>query len=117
MKRLYKLAVLSTAVSAAFFTPATMAKGADSYPSKPITLVVPYAAGGTTDLIGRALGASLSKQLGQTIVVENKPGAAGSMGANEMVNTKPDGYKLALTRWVFSASLICRKPVMTLLKT
>ncbi|NLY33887.1 MAG: tripartite tricarboxylate transporter substrate binding protein [Alcaligenaceae bacterium] len=97
MKRLYKLAVLSTAVSAAFFTPATMAKGADGYPSKPITLVVPYAAGGTTDLIGRALGASLSKQLGQTIVVENKPGAAGSMGANEMVNTKPDGYKLALT--------------------
>ena len=97
MKKFFKLAVLSTAVGAAFFTSTTMAQGAENYPGKPITLVVPYAAGGTTDLIGRALGASLSKQLGQTIVVENKPGAAGSMGANEMVNTKPDGYKLALT--------------------
>src|SRR5690606_16422254 len=97
MKKFLQLAVLRTAVGAAFLTSTTMPQGAVNYPSNPITLVVPYAAGGTTDLIGRALGASLSKQLGQTIVVENKPGAAGSMGANEMVNTKPDGYKLALT--------------------
>lgn len=97
MKRLCKLAVVSTAVGAAFFTSTTMAKGAEGYPNKPISLIVPYAAGGTTDLIGRALANSMERQLGQTIVVENKPGAAGSMGANEMVNTKPDGYKLALT--------------------
>lgn len=69
----------------------------DNYPSKPITIIVPYAPGGTTDLIARAMADSLSRQLKQTVVIENKSGAAGSMGANEMVNTKPDGYRLALS--------------------
>ncbi|MFV9472890.1 tripartite tricarboxylate transporter substrate binding protein [Advenella sp. RU8] len=69
----------------------------DSYPSKPITIIVPYAPGGTTDLIARAMADSLSRQLKQTVVIENKSGAAGSMGANEMVTTRPDGYRLALS--------------------
>lgn len=69
----------------------------ENYPSKPITIIVPYAPGGTTDLIARAMADSLSRQLKQTIVIENKSGAAGSMGANEMVTTKPDGYRLALS--------------------
>ena len=68
----------------------------DNYPTKAITLIVPYGAGGTTDLIGRALAEGMGKHLNQTIVVENKPGAAGSMGANDMVNAKPDGYRITL---------------------
>lgn len=69
----------------------------DNYPTKPISLIIPYAAGGTTDVIGRALADGMSRYLKQTVVVENKPGAAGSMGANEMVRAKPDGYEIALT--------------------
>lgn len=68
----------------------------NAYPNKAITLIVPYAPGGTTDMIARALANGMSNHLKQTIVVENKPGAAGSMGANEMVNTKADGYRVAL---------------------
>lgn len=96
MKKLTQSVVISAAF--ALGIGATGSANAQSdYPNKPITLIVPYAAGGTTDIIGRALAEGMSKTLGQTIVVENKPGAAGSMGANEMVSTKPDGYKLALT--------------------
>lgn len=95
MKKFTQSVVMSAAL--ALGLGATAAATAQDYPAKPITVVVPYAAGGTTDIIGRALAEGMSKALGQTIVVENKPGAAGSMGANEMVSTKPDGYRLALT--------------------
>lgn len=76
---------------------ATGAHAQADYPSQPITIIVPYAPGGTTDVLGRALALSLGKQLKQTVIVENKPGAAGSMGVVEMLKTKPDGYKLTLT--------------------
>lgn len=66
------------------------------FPDKPITLIVPYGPGGVTDVIARALGISLGKTLGQTVVIENKPGAAGAMGVVDMLNTKPDGYRLTL---------------------
>lgn len=92
-----KLKTLMVASVAAFAAFGGQAVAQDSYPNKAITLIVPYAPGGTTDLIGRALADGMSKHLNQTVVVENKPGAAGSMGANEMVNTKPDGYRVALT--------------------
>lgn len=95
MKKLTQAVVVSAAL--ALGLGATGTAIAQGYPNKPITLVVPYAAGGTTDIIGRALADGMGKALGQTIVVENKPGAAGSMGANEMATTKPDGYRLALT--------------------
>ena len=76
---------------------ATGAWAQAEYPSQPITIIVPYAPGGTTDVLGRALAQSLGKQLKQSVIVENKPGAAGSMGVVEMLKTKPDGYKLTLT--------------------
>ena len=53
---------------------------ADTYPSRPIRMLVPYAAGGTTDIMARALQETMHKELGQIVVVENKPGAAGSIG-------------------------------------
>lgn len=66
------------------------------YPNKPITLIVPYGPGGVTDVIARALGLSMGKTLGQTVVVENKPGAAGAMGVVDMKTAKPDGYRITL---------------------
>lgn len=69
----------------------------DNFPTRAITIIVPYGPGGTTDLVGRALAESMSKQLKQPVVIENKPGAAGSMGVLDMMNTKPDGYRLTLT--------------------
>ena len=69
---------------------------AQQYPSKPVTIVVPYAAGGTTDTMARMLGGRLEKRLGQTFVVENKPGAASSIGAAYVAKAAPDGYTLLL---------------------
>lgn len=69
----------------------------DNFPTRPITIIVPYGPGGTTDLVGRAIAESMSKQFNQPVIIENKPGAAGSMGVLDMMNTKPDGYRLTLT--------------------
>lgn len=69
---------------------------ADAYPSQPITLVNPYAAGGPADVLGRALARELEKQLGKTIIVENKAGGGAAIGANFVARAKPDGYTLLL---------------------
>ncbi|MBC5764290.1 tripartite tricarboxylate transporter substrate-binding protein [Ramlibacter albus] len=63
-----------------------------NWPTKPITLVVPFAAGGPTDVVARTLGASMTKSLGQTIVVENKLGAGGTVAAAAVARGNPDGY-------------------------
>ena len=73
-----------------------LAFGQADYPSRPISIIVPYAPGGTTDVVGRALAESLARQLKQTVVVENKPGAAGAMGVIDMMSAKPDGYRLTM---------------------
>lgn len=65
---------------------------ADTYPSKPITLVVPYSAGGPTDVVARTLAAAMGKTLGQTVIVENKLGAGGTIAAAYSARAKPDGY-------------------------
>jgi tripartite-type tricarboxylate transporter receptor subunit TctC len=69
---------------------------AQNYPNKPITLVVPFAAGGTTDAIARILGESMSQTLGQQIVIENVGGAGGTVGAARAARAAPDGYTLLL---------------------
>jgi tripartite-type tricarboxylate transporter receptor subunit TctC len=65
-----------------------------NYPNQPIRIVVGYAAGGTTDILARSLGEQMGKILGQTIIVDNKPGAASNIGAAYVAQSKPDGYTL-----------------------
>jgi len=72
------------------------ASAQDKYPSKPIRVLVPYAPGGATDIVARAVGDQLKNVLGQAFVVENKPGAFGIIAIEEMARSKPDGYTLML---------------------
>jgi tripartite-type tricarboxylate transporter receptor subunit TctC len=68
----------------------------EKYPAKPVKIVVPYAPGGATDIVARILSEPLRQSLGQTFVVENKPGANGIVAINELVNARPDGYTLMI---------------------
>lgn len=69
---------------------------AQAFPAKPITLVVPFAAGGTTDVLARALADKLAPALGQPVIVESKPGAGATIGADYVAKAKPDGYTLLM---------------------
>lgn len=76
---------------------AVSAAAADVYPSKPIRLIVPFAPGGPTDMMGRTAGKILSDKLGQSVVVENKAGSGGNIGTDAALKAAPDGYTLALS--------------------
>ena len=89
MKKLYLAAV---AAMLAIVTPA----GAQDYPSRPITIIVPFAAGGPTDALARIIGDRMRQALGQTIVVENVTGAGGTLGVARAVRAAPDGYTLSI---------------------
>jgi tripartite-type tricarboxylate transporter receptor subunit TctC len=67
---------------------------AQPWPSKPITLVVPFPAGGTTDVLARALAEKLQQSLGQPVIVESKPGAGATLGADVVAKARPDGHTL-----------------------
>jgi tripartite-type tricarboxylate transporter receptor subunit TctC len=88
MSRLVQAAVLAGMF---VFAGPSMAEG---YPQRAITLVVPFAAGGPTDVVARTLGAAMSRTLGQTVVIENKLGAGGTIAANSVAKATPDGYTL-----------------------
>ncbi len=72
----------------------SLARAASAYPVKPIRLVVPFAAGGAVDTVGRTLGERLSVTLGQTVIVDNRPGANANIGAEIVAKAAPDGYTL-----------------------
>lgn len=75
---------------------ANTSASAQTYPTQPIKVIVPYSAGGVTDQFGRAFAESAGKRLGQSVVVENKAGANGTLGAVQMLNTDPAGYSLTM---------------------
>lgn len=83
---------INFAMSVLAVTVASSTVHAADYPSRPITLVVPFAAGGPTDVVARSLGAEMGKELKQPIVVENRTGAGGTLAANYVANAQPDGY-------------------------
>jgi tripartite-type tricarboxylate transporter receptor subunit TctC len=94
MTRPRRISALSLALS--FVAAFTALASAQDYPSRPITLIVPYAAGGSIDLVARIVAEGLTPRLGQTVVVENKPGGNGVIGIGAMVKAKPDGYTLQM---------------------
>lgn len=69
---------------------------AQDYPNKPIRLIVPFGAGGGSDYVGRLVGQKLTEQMGQTVVVDNRPGAASLLGTELAARAAPDGYTLLL---------------------
>jgi tripartite-type tricarboxylate transporter receptor subunit TctC len=81
------------ALAAATFAFAVSAQ-ADDYPSRSMTMIIPFAAGGPTDIVGRIMSAKMGELLGQTFIVENKSGAGGNIGAESVAKASPDGYTL-----------------------
>lgn len=103
MKRL-----LNRLAAAALAALVTLAAYAQPYPSKPVKIVVPFAAGGTTDVVARLLAQKLAEGWGQSVVVENKAGAGGNIGADFVAKSPPDGYTLLMT----SGSIVTANPHM-----
>jgi tripartite-type tricarboxylate transporter receptor subunit TctC len=106
MKLLARPALISSLVIAAFA--ATPNASAVDYPVRPIKLVVPYAAGGPTDVLGRLVADYLGRDLKQAVIVENKPGAQGAIGAEAVARADPDGYTL----FVAAGSIIVLNPML-----
>ncbi|MDO8449407.1 MAG: tripartite tricarboxylate transporter substrate binding protein [Rhodoferax sp.] len=94
----HKTVTVSTVLQAAALavTLASSSAMAQAWPSKSISLIVPFPAGGTTDVLARAVGLELSKSLGQPVIVESKPGAGSTLGADYVAKAKPDGYTLLM---------------------
>jgi tripartite-type tricarboxylate transporter receptor subunit TctC len=87
---------LLAGLAAAVVALAPQSVRADNYPEKPIRFVVPYAAGGTTDLLSRAIAQKLAEALGQAVVPDNRPGAGGNVGAEIVAKSPPDGYTMLM---------------------
>ena len=82
-----------TAVALAFACPVM---AADAYPSRPITMIVPSAPAGSTDIVARIIAEGLTKSLGQSVIIENRAGASGNIGTDAVARAKPDGYTLLM---------------------
>src|SRR3712207_4718683 len=90
-----------------------LAPAQGSYPNRPVRIIVPFAAGGTTDIFSRLLGEKLSQALGQQFVIENRAGAGGNIGADAVAKAEPDGYTLVMGTvgtHAINASLYAKMP-------
>jgi tripartite-type tricarboxylate transporter receptor subunit TctC len=114
MKPLLRLALFSIALASLTGAGTALAQ---AYPSKPLRMVVPFAAGGTGDVLGRLLAARLSEGLGQPVVIDFKPGAGTTLGTDAVAKAPPDGYTIlfsASTTMTINASLYSKLPYDTL---
>lgn len=93
-RRIFIAALALGATFAGTSLKAGVAVAADTFPSKPVRIVVAYPPGGAVDTIARKVAQKLSEQMGQQFVIENKPGASGTIGAREVARAQPDGYTL-----------------------
>ena len=98
MQKRTTLALLA-ALAAAFGLPSAQAadEPVASYPSRPIRMVAPFAAGGSSDVVGRFIAQKLTEKFGQQVIVENRPGAAGNLGTDVVAKAPPDGYTLGIS--------------------
>jgi tripartite-type tricarboxylate transporter receptor subunit TctC len=92
---LYPISAVLLALATGFFSPAPA--GAQTYPARRITIVVPYTAGSGFDTVARTVGQKISERWGQPVVVDNKPGASGNIGAEAVAHAAPDGYTFLMT--------------------
>src|SRR5688572_33153341 len=90
--RLVSALIVLIAGWSALWTPALLAQ--DKYPARPIRILIPFPAAGAADTIGRTIAEPLAAQLGQTIVMDNRPGAAGRLATDLLAKAEPDGYTL-----------------------
>jgi tripartite-type tricarboxylate transporter receptor subunit TctC len=97
--KLYRRQFLHLLASAAALPTAASSAKAQSYPTRAITLVVPFPAGGPADVVGRIVAESMQVSLGQKIIIENVTGASGSVGVGRVARARPDGYTLSLGSW------------------
>ena len=74
----------------------TSAQARDDYPTRPVQMIIPFSAGGPTDIVGRVMGAKMSELLGKQFVVENRTGAGGNIGAEAVAKASPDGYTILM---------------------
>jgi tripartite-type tricarboxylate transporter receptor subunit TctC len=97
------------ALLAAALVLASPAVHAQTYPSRPITLIIPFAVGGSNDMVGRAIGKKLTEVWGQPVVVENRSGAGGVIGSSVVAAAPPDGYTLLLVSSTFTINPAIKK--------
>src|SRR5262245_10648427 len=85
------------------FAPTLASAGSASaqqvYPSRPVTMIVSYAAGGSSDVLGRILAEAMRVRIGQPVIVENVAGASGSLGVGRVARSAPDGYTISIGNW------------------
>ena len=94
-------------VAAALIAATSLAAGtalAQAYPSRPIHMIVPYAPGGPTDILGRAVGQQLTEALGQQVIIDNRPGASGNLGTAQAAKLPADGYNFNMVGISFAVS-------------
>ena len=98
VNRPFKKAAISTLLTALFSLTAAISHAATQaqWPTQPVKIIVAFTAGGTTDILAREVGNGLTQKWGQSVVVENRPGAGGNIGTREAINAKPDGYTILI---------------------
>src|ERR671918_2323512 len=88
-----------------------------TYPAKPVRLVIPFPPGGSNDVVGRAIGQQLAERLGQGVVIDNRGGAGGVIGTNEAAKSAPDGYTLLLISTAFPTSIAFNRLPQDIMKS